>query len=64
MGRLETVTYSQRASTGYFAGMAFTRGESEQSQPNAGDFAWGWIGAAFVLTFSALVWGVVGEFLY
>jgi len=44
--------------------MTFTRGNPDDDQPNPGDFAWGWIGAAFVLTFSALVWGVVGEFLY
>lgn len=44
--------------------MTFTRGKSDTVQPNPGHTAWGWIGAVFVLTFCALVWGVIGEFLY
>lgn len=61
MGLLLILSAREPAS---FAAMTFTRGEPEQNRPNPGDFAWGWISAAFVLAFCALVWGVVGEFLY
>jgi hypothetical protein len=44
--------------------MTLSRGKAEPRRSNPGHLAWGWIAAAFVLTFSALVWGVVGEFLY
>lgn len=44
--------------------MTLTRGKPDPVQPNPGHVAWGWIGAAFVLTFSALVWSIVAEFLY
>lgn len=47
-----------------FALMILTRANIDHTRSTLGDLAWGWIAFGFVYTCSALVWGIIGEFLY
>lgn len=44
--------------------MSFTRDNPQQKHPNLGDIAWGVIAFVLVFASSAIVWVIVGEFLY
>lgn len=44
--------------------MTITPHEPEQKHPNLSDMAWGWIAFVLVFASSAIVWIIIGEFLY
>lgn len=44
--------------------MTFTPHQPGQKHPNLGDIAWGVIAFVLVFSSSAIVWIIVGEFLY
>jgi len=44
--------------------MTFTPHHHDRKHPNLGDIAWGVIAFVLVFASSAIVWVIVGEFLY
>lgn len=61
---MRAVTDFHDASFGYVAAMTIAPHEPGQNHPNLGDIAWGVIAFVLVFSSSAIVWVIVGEFLY